>query len=87
MESTNKWANAVAKTFGEYTRANGRGMEWVSVDERLPENGQMVLACYVGVYNWRLVVYYNNHFGAPGEPDSKGSQPATHWMELPEPPQ
>lgn len=61
---------------------------WISVKDRLPENGQRVLARYDGVYDYRIVEFWYNrpedhHFGSPNEPDRKGSQPATHWHPLP----
>lgn len=61
---------------------------WISVKDRLPENGQRVLARYEGVYDHRVVEFWYNdpehyHFGSPHEPDGRGSQPATHWYPLP----
>ena len=55
--------------------------DWISVDDRSPEDGQIVLACYVGVYNYSVVVFWKDSMR-----DHYGSQPATHWMPLPEPP-
>lgn len=60
---------------------------WISVKEKLPRNGQRVIAIYSGVYIHRLVNFWkdcgdNPHFGYPDESDGKGSQPATHWMPL-----
>lgn len=62
---------------------------WISVKDALPEHGQRVIARYTGVYNDRVVTFWidggnNPHFGSINEPDSKGSQPATHWMPIPE---
>jgi hypothetical protein len=55
--------------------------EWISVEDGLPEQNQIVLAHYTGVYVADVVEFWsdgvNNHFGG---------QPATHWMPLPEPP-
>ena len=66
-------------------------MKWIPVSERLPDEGENVICCYVGVYNFRVVTYWydgkNHNFGLIGEPDGKGIKPATHWMPLPEPPE
>ena len=52
--------------------------EWISVKQRLPRQGQSVIAKYEGVYGPRIVKFWkdgvNTHFGSPPE-----SQPATHW--------
>lgn len=63
--------------------------DWIPVKERLPQDGQTVMAHYKGVYDYRLVYFWLDggnqpHFGGVDEPDGRGSQPATHWMELPE---
>ena len=64
---------------------------WIPVSEMLPQDGQKVICRYDGVYEARLCGFWTDgknypHFGYPGETDGKGSQPATHWMPLPEPP-
>ena len=64
---------------------------WISVRERLPKDGQRVISSYAGVYDYRIVTFWkdggdNAHFGTSGDLDGKGSQPATHWMPLPESP-
>jgi hypothetical protein len=64
--------------------------EWISVDERLPEKGQEVLAyrgdfrgdmmntyTYLGTGNWE------DDYGYRGSAKHEG---ITHWMPLPEPP-
>jgi hypothetical protein len=55
---------------------------WISVKDRLPKNGQRVLAKYVGVYGPAVVTFWRGrdkfpHFGMPH------SHPATHWCPLP----
>lgn len=56
---------------------------WNSVDVKLPEQNQRVLAKYEGVYGPRVVTFWfdgtNTHFGDPPM-----SQPATHWHLLPD---
>lgn len=66
-------------------------IQWISVKDKLPKDGDIVLCCYQGVYAYRVVSFWEDiqglpHFGIPSETDGKGSQPATHWMPLPEPP-
>lgn len=62
-------------------------MRWHAVEDLLPVNGERVLARYVGVYEARLVTFWDgggsHHFGGPGEADGRGSQPATHWAPIP----
>lgn len=58
---------------------------WVPVADRLPDHGCKVLACYLGVYECRVVDFWRDasggaHFGYPE------SNPATHWMPCPLPP-
>jgi len=61
--------------------------EWIPVSERLPGDGQNVVARYEGVYEHRAVTFWMSH----GEPRfGQPSQPATHWhalSPLPTPPQ
>lgn len=63
---------------------------WIPVSQKLPEDGEEVICCYVGVYGPRIVKVWTDttrtHFGLPSS--RHGSQPATHWMpiNLPQPP-
>lgn len=62
--------------------------KWIHVDDELPRSGEIVLACWPGVYGPRIVHFWkddgdNHHFGWHTEPDGKGSQPATYWMRIP----
>ncbi len=60
-------------------------MEWISVKDRLPEDGVQVLQ-----YNpngWRTVAGFILQSGAPkGVSIDCLRSNATHWMPLPEPP-
>lgn len=55
--------------------------KWISVKDRLPEEGQYVLiySNYVSGYGIRISQYFHNRF-------SMGNTDTTHWMPLPEPP-
>lgn len=62
---------------------------WIPVNRGYPLKGHKVEAKYEGVYDSRIVTYWedmggNSHFGAINEADGKGSQPATHWRYLPD---
>lgn len=61
--------------------------KFIPVEVQTPANMQRVLARYEGVYDYRLVTFWqdqaNDHYGLPNEADGKGSQPATHWCPLP----
>jgi len=53
---------------------------WISVKDKLPEAGQLVIAKYEGIYEPRVVTYWfdgtHHHFGKPA------SEPATHWRKF-----
>ena len=58
--------------------------QWIRVSERLPEDGQNVIACFTGggevgeaTFDERDGWFYNEH----------GAWGASHWMPLPEPPE
>jgi len=61
--------------------------EFIPITRRLPKNMQRVIAHYQGVYDYRIVTFWqdnvNDQFGLHNEPDGRGSQPATHWLPLP----
>jgi hypothetical protein len=57
---------------------------WIPVSERLPEDGQNVIACFTdgrdvgeATFSKRDGWFYNEH----------GAWGASHWMPLPEPPE
>ena len=62
--------------------------EWVSVDERLPENNTQVLMWRA---RWKIAEagsYYNQHFWVYSEiGDAYIADDITHWMPLPSPPE
>lgn len=67
----------------------GNETQWTSVKDKLPHHFQRVICKYEGVYDDRIVTFWNerdsntgHHFGLHTERDGRGSQPATHWRPL-----
>ena len=62
-------------------------MEWISVNDRLPEDGENVIACdkeravCEAIYDKDGKFYWSGFWG-----DWCDVLEATHWMPLPEPP-
>ena len=72
-------------------QARAAQSEWISVEDRMPEIGAMVLLC--GKYENEVIIAYcatgyfdgityREHWGA----DINGTAEVTHWQPLPEPP-
>jgi hypothetical protein len=67
-------------------------MEWIPVNDQLPENLQKVLAC--DMYGEVYKLHFNNNFGNQWKYVVSGDgiyvsltiHNVTHWMPLPEPP-
>ena len=59
--------------------------EWVSVKDRLPENGETVLVYRPTMKIQYMTSYYWYRF-CDGAIDIQGNDVITHWMPLPEPP-
>jgi hypothetical protein len=74
----------------EKAKSLSQESDWVSVEDRLPEDSVDVLMCYwVGtvpiIYTGYIAGDYNAwHFGEEGE--NVGTTIITHWMPLPIPP-
>lgn len=73
-------------------QARAAQSEWISVEDRMPEIGAMVLLC--GKYENEVIIAYcatgyfdgityREHWGA----DINGTAEVTHWQPLPEPPE
>ena len=72
-----KSAEVVAKRINELQSLNVQGEEWISVEDRLPENADDVL-CIRDVY--MIVGYYSNEKWWSG---GNTYQTIHHWMPLP----
>lgn len=65
---------------------------WIPVEERLPEDGEPVLAA-IRLPRWTdemptvIISSYYEHGGFCGDEDDIPRKGVTHWMPLPEPPQ
>lgn len=66
-------------------------MEWISVKDRLPEEGDWILmyiSNYRGVDNFRAGMYFKDKDGYDwlSAANLFGQPTVTHWQPLPEPP-
>ena len=66
-------------------------MEWISVEDRLPEDGEWVLMFCVefsGVDKYRAGFYHGDNDGLSwlSAANAFGFPTVTHWMPLPDPP-
>lgn len=60
--------------------------EWISVKDRLPKTGEIILACNIAG-DFEILSYYNEKFISFDENGySYEVLYITHWMPLPEPP-
>lgn len=81
VESVLEWA----QTLPTLTPPN----EWISVDEKLPENGQVVLFYQKDGFIYCAEYFAGNALMSPGwfiDNDSWDAKEVTHWMPLPAPP-
>ena len=76
--------SAIAEVVG-YLIANGVTVqEWISVKDRLPEDGQIVLTCKNGICDIQTYEARRNGWLCKGWFWSMAT--VTHWMPLPQPP-
>ena len=61
-------------------------MEWISVEDRLPEEGQRVLALFV-THFMEVACFKDGEWKVSFDDWSEYLFPISHWMPLPEPPQ
>lgn len=57
--------------------------QWISVEDRLPEEDSVVLV-FDGLYVW---IAYRNHVLGTWNVEGDSVRAVTHWMPLPEPPE
>lgn len=75
-------AKSPAEVVADYLLDNGVTVQrWIPVTERLPEDGEQVLAC---TKNGRAFSAHYDHFW--GKWSVSHTVKITHWMPLPEPP-
>lgn len=60
---------------------------WIPVEERLPEDGQSVIACFEGGGMTRQVGEATFDKRGGWFSTERGAWGASHWMPLPEPPE
>lgn len=79
-----EWKTRVAKTLYD---AGYRKQEWISVEDKLPEQKKLVLC------RWQRVYDNDGHYGFATYQEhgawyvlNEGLPTVTHWMYLPEPP-
>ena len=100
IESARYWGSNTSEEIADYLISNGVTVqEWVSVDDKLPENGQEVFVAYVFPFQNSLI---SKHFysasiyhiddgnGLVNRPhfENEGfhGMRVTHWMPIPQPP-
>ena len=92
-QKVDEWQEEACKWNSEYYHLLDNTPRWISVEERLPEDGEEVLCYYeyfrYGRFNcmYKTVdrgYFLNGHFG--GEPTNGQKAKVLYWMPLPEPP-
>jgi hypothetical protein len=64
--------------------------EWISVEDRLPEQSGYVLTCYGDYHTINVFSYSKKHRAFNAHdclPTAENNVDVTHWMPLPEPPE
>ena len=69
--------------FGTSHERKDTGMNWIHVDERMPEKNMWCLVCYEGL---RMPVGNMSHWFDGNRFHNIGPWAVTHWQPLPEPP-
>ena len=78
---------STACNLADHLLANGVTVqEWISVKDRLPEDGDVVLVCNVDMMLPTLCQWDAREDGWLGGKWTFGRSAFTHWMPLPQPP-
>jgi len=64
-----------------------KAQRWIPVSERLPDDEREVLCMYQGVYGPIVSSFWRDRGGRSHFSSQSGSQPITHWLPLPAPPE
>ena len=87
IESARYWGSNTSEEIADHLINNGVTVqEWISVEERLPENFISVLGCMTDAGEFPTVrecYTVGNVFFFPALDDV---HPVSHWCEMPEPP-
>lgn len=87
IESARYWGSVTSAETADYLIASGVTVqEWVSVNDRLPENiaNRVLVVCERS--NGVFYAHYEKPFWINLETDKPFISTVTHWMPLPEPP-
>ena len=88
IESARYWGSNTSKEIADHLIANGVTVqEWVSVDDRLPEHGDVVL-CFMKFGGQRLLLWdgVSSWWLGYGHGDDWKKTDVAYWMPLPERP-
>lgn len=92
LENADKWTPTVNKgkiEYVEYAPTLTPPNEWISVEDRLPEKGQIVLFHQKDGFIYCAEYFAGNSIMSTGwfiDSDCWEAEEATHWMPLPEAP-
>lgn len=88
IESARYWCSNTSEEIADYLIANGVTVqEWISVDDRLPEDDSDVLAySRIGEESRIYPACYSNGVWFDCVFNATATDTTTHWMKMPQPP-